>query len=69
MVPDNGGCAPNVDVDVVFFTLITDLPVGTASNQLMNVSMVRELTIYRERYVSCAPTCWEYKTLLMMFYL
>ncbi len=33
MVPDNGGCAPNVAVGVVFFTLITDLAVGTASNQ------------------------------------
>ena len=51
MDPDNGGCAPNVAVGVVFFTLITDLHVGSASNQLMNARMVRELTIWRERYV------------------
>ena len=33
----NGGCAPNVSVGLVFFTLIMNLAVGTASNQLMNV--------------------------------
>ena len=51
MDPDNGGCAPNVAVGVVFFILITDLHVASASNQLMNARMVRELTIWRERYV------------------
>jgi hypothetical protein len=45
MVPENGGYAPNVAVGVVSFTLITDSAVGTASNQLMNARMVRELTI------------------------
>ena len=45
MDPASGGCAPHVAVGVVFFTLITDLHVVTASNQLMNARMVRELTI------------------------
>ena len=51
MDPASGGCAPHVAVSVVFFTLITDLHVASASNQLMNARMVRELTIWRERYV------------------
>ena len=63
----NCGCAPNVSVGLVFFTLITNLAVGTASNLLMNVETVREVTIWRERYVSYPPRLGAVISIVTMF--